>query len=52
MNRAATGQALYQQGELHRLRGDSEAAEAAYREASQFGREPQPGLALLRLAAR
>jgi DNA-binding CsgD family transcriptional regulator len=50
MNRAATGQALYQQGELHRLRGDFDAAEAAYREASEFGREPQPGLALLRLA--
>ncbi len=50
MNRAATGQALYQQGELHRLQGDYDAAEAAYREASSFGREPQPGLALLRLA--
>jgi ATP/maltotriose-dependent transcriptional regulator MalT len=49
MNRAATGQALYQQGELHRLQGDFEAAEAAYREANRFGREPQPGLALLRL---
>jgi ATP/maltotriose-dependent transcriptional regulator MalT len=50
MNRAATGQALYQQGELHRLQGEVAAAEAAYREASKFGREPQPGLALLRLA--
>jgi DNA-binding CsgD family transcriptional regulator len=50
MNRAATGQALYQQGELHRLQGDFEAAAAAYREGSEFGREPQPGLALLRLA--
>jgi ATP/maltotriose-dependent transcriptional regulator MalT len=50
MNRAATGQALYQQGELHRLQGDFGAAEAAYTEASGFGREPQPGLALLRLA--
>ena len=49
MNRAATGQALYQQGELHRLQGDVDAAEAAYREASRYGREPQPGLALLRL---
>jgi DNA-binding CsgD family transcriptional regulator len=49
MNRAATGQALYQQGELHRLQGDFAAAEAAYRDASRFGREPQPGLALLRL---
>jgi ATP/maltotriose-dependent transcriptional regulator MalT len=50
MNRAATGQALYQQGELHRLQGDFEAAEAVYRDGSDFGREPQPGLALLRLA--
>jgi DNA-binding CsgD family transcriptional regulator len=50
MNRAAAGQALYQQGELHRLQGGSDAAEAAYRDASQFGREPQPGFALLRLA--
>ena len=49
MNRAAAGQALYQQGELHRLQGDFAAAETAYREASRFGREPQPGLALLRL---
>jgi ATP/maltotriose-dependent transcriptional regulator MalT len=49
MNRAAAGQALYQQGELHRLRGDFAAAEAAYRDASRYGREPQPGLALLRL---
>jgi DNA-binding NarL/FixJ family response regulator len=50
MNRAAAGQALYQQGELHRLQGDLDAAESAYRDASGYGREPQPGLALLRLA--
>ncbi len=49
MNRAATGQALYQQGELLRLQGDFAAAEKAYRDASGYGREPQPGLALLRL---
>jgi DNA-binding CsgD family transcriptional regulator len=49
MNRAATGQALYQQAELHRLQGNFAAAEGAYREASRYGREPQPGLALLRL---
>ena len=42
--------ALYRQGELHRLRGDFEAAEAAYRDASRGGYEPQPGFALLRLA--
>jgi DNA-binding CsgD family transcriptional regulator len=49
MNRAAAGQALYQQAELHRLQGDFDAAETAYRDASGYGREPQPGLALLRL---
>jgi ATP/maltotriose-dependent transcriptional regulator MalT len=48
-NRAAAGQALYQEGELHRLRGDHAAAETAFRGASELGREPQPGLALLRL---
>ncbi|MDX1674815.1 MAG: LuxR C-terminal-related transcriptional regulator [Longimicrobiales bacterium] len=46
----ATGLAHYQQGEVHRLRGELEAAEKAYRAASRAGREPQPGLALLRLA--
>jgi ATP/maltotriose-dependent transcriptional regulator MalT len=50
MDLAAAGQALYQQGEVHRLRGDLAAAEAAYREANRCGREPQPGLALLRLS--
>ncbi|HUR17658.1 MAG TPA: LuxR C-terminal-related transcriptional regulator [Acidimicrobiales bacterium] len=42
--------AHYQRGEVHRLRGESELAEAAYRQASELGRVPQPGLALLRLA--
>lgn len=42
--------AFYQQGEVHRLRGEFKAAEDAYRQASQRGREPQPGLALLRMA--
>jgi DNA-binding CsgD family transcriptional regulator len=46
----AVGQARYRQGELHRLQGDYAAAERAYREASRHGAEPQPGLALLRLA--
>jgi ATP/maltotriose-dependent transcriptional regulator MalT len=46
----ALGAALYQQGELHRLRGDLTAAERAYRAASQHGREPIPGFGLLRLA--
>jgi DNA-binding CsgD family transcriptional regulator len=42
--------ALYRQGEVHRLRGELAYAEAAYREASRGGWDPQPGLALLRLA--
>lgn len=46
----AIGAAYYQQGELHRLRGEVEQAEAAYQEARRRGRQPQPGLALLRLA--
>ena len=46
----ALGDACYERGELHRLRGELSEAEAAYRHASQVGREPQPGLALLRLA--
>jgi DNA-binding CsgD family transcriptional regulator len=44
------GDAFYQQAEIHRLRGDHAAAEAAYRSASQQGRDAQPGLALLRVA--
>lgn len=46
----AAGAALRVQGDLHRLRGDFDEAEQAYREASRFGCEPQPGLALLRLS--
>jgi DNA-binding CsgD family transcriptional regulator len=46
----AAGAAFYQQAELHRLRGEFAKAEEAYRQASRWGREPQPGLARLRLA--
>ncbi|HKE97436.1 MAG TPA: LuxR C-terminal-related transcriptional regulator [Actinomycetes bacterium] len=46
----ALGMAIYQQAELQRLRGEFAKAEEAYREASQWGHPPQPGLALLRLA--
>ncbi len=46
----AIGRGHYRQGELHRLRGEFAEAEAAYREAAGCGCEPQPGLALLRLA--
>lgn len=45
----AYGAAVYQQGELHRLLGEFDKAEACYRGASAAGRDPQPGLALLRL---
>jgi DNA-binding NarL/FixJ family response regulator len=49
LNQLACGKAHYRQGEVHRLRGELEAAVDAYREASRCGFEPQPGLALLRL---
>ncbi len=44
--------AYYRQGEVHRLLGEFAEAEDAFRNASQWGWEPQPGLALLRLAQR
>ena len=50
MTQAAYGEALYRQGEIRRLQGEFARAEEAYRDASRCGREPQPGLALLRLA--
>jgi len=46
---SVAGMAYYQCGELHRLRGEYEQAEAAYEKASEWGHEPQPGLSLLRL---
>jgi DNA-binding CsgD family transcriptional regulator len=49
-DRPAMGAAWYQRAELHRLRGESAQADEAYRQASRWGRRPQPGLALLRLA--
>jgi ATP/maltotriose-dependent transcriptional regulator MalT len=50
MNQAAAARACYLQGEVRRLRGEFAEAEEAYRRASQLGSEPQPGLALMRLA--
>lgn len=44
------GMARYQQAELLRLRGQFSRAEESYRQASEWGHPPQPGLALLRLA--
>jgi tetratricopeptide (TPR) repeat protein len=41
--------AWYRRGELHRLSGEFASAEDAFRQASRLGREPQPGLALMRL---
>jgi len=49
-NRSAVGEATYLRAEVHRLRGELAAAEEGFREASRCGREPQPGLALLRLS--
>lgn len=46
----AAGFAFYQIAEIHRLRGEFAAALDAYRAASRAGYQPQPGLALLRLA--
>jgi ATP/maltotriose-dependent transcriptional regulator MalT len=50
MNQAAAARACYLRGEVHRLRGEFAKAEEAYRKASRLGSEPQPGLALMRLA--
>lgn len=49
-DRMATYGGFYEQGQIHRLRGDFDAAEAAYLHAQETGFPPQPGLALLRLA--
>ena len=48
--RSAAGAAFYRRGELHRLCCEFADAEECFRQASRCGREPQPGLALLRLA--
>jgi ATP/maltotriose-dependent transcriptional regulator MalT len=46
----AAGLAMTERGDVLRLRGDLDAAGTAYEQASAFGYEPQPGLALLWLA--
>jgi DNA-binding CsgD family transcriptional regulator len=43
------GLAFYQLAEMHRLRGEFAKAEDAYRAASDHGKAPEPGYALLRL---
>jgi DNA-binding CsgD family transcriptional regulator len=49
-NDPIVGLAFYREAELLRLQGEFNSAEEAYRSASAAGREPQPGLAQLRLA--
>jgi class 3 adenylate cyclase len=44
------GWANYELGEVRRQMGDYAGAEAAYLKAHEYGRDPEPGLALLRLA--
>jgi len=46
----AIGEAHYEEAEQHRLQGRFDEAERAYAQGSGFGRRPEPGLALLRLA--
>jgi len=50
MNMFAVAESHYQIGEIRRLRHDFAGAEDAYRKAHGMGRDPQPGLALLRMA--
>ena len=45
-----SGIARYQQGELHRLRGEFAEADAGLPGGGELGRDPAPGFALLRLA--
>jgi DNA-binding NarL/FixJ family response regulator len=46
----ALGSAYYQLAEIQRLRGELKEAEESYRQASLAGRDPEPGMSLLRLA--
>ena len=47
---AGAAEGHYQVGEVQRLRGELVAAEQSYERAHERGRDPQPGVALLRLA--
>ncbi len=49
-NRQVTAAGFYEIAEIRRRQGNFAAAEEAYRKADELGRDPQPGLALLRLA--
>jgi class 3 adenylate cyclase len=44
------GAAFYELGEIRLRLGDFTAAEQAFRDADEYGRDPEPGLSLLRLA--
>lgn len=48
MNVGVVAAGHYEIGELRRLQGDFSGAEQAYSRARELGRDPQPGLALLR----
>ena len=50
LNLMTIGGAHYIEGEYRRLRGEHEAAQVAFGQANVHGCEPQPGLALLRVA--
>jgi DNA-binding CsgD family transcriptional regulator len=50
MNVGVVAAGHYEIGELRRVRGDRAGAEQAYARAQELGRDPQPGLARLRLA--
>jgi class 3 adenylate cyclase len=45
-----TANGHYEVGEIRRRRGDLAGAEEAYRKANELGKNPQPGLSLVRLA--
>jgi class 3 adenylate cyclase len=49
-NLGYAAEAFYELGEIRMRRGDLVAAQAAFTQAHELGRDPEPGLALLRLA--
>lgn len=50
VNLLTLGGALATEGDIHRVLGNFAEAEASYQQANEHGCQPQPGLALLRLA--
>jgi DNA-binding CsgD family transcriptional regulator len=50
LNPGIVAEGHYEIGEIRRLRGDLGGAEESFRRAHELGRDPQPGLALVRLA--